>query len=58
MGKAKLEMVVGVFVFVGILCLAYLSIKLGKLEMMWSACSYSSAYCALRIFRSSSGNSR
>lgn len=34
MGKAKLEMVVGVFVLVGILCLAYLSIKLGKLEMI------------------------
>ena len=34
MEKAKLEMVVGVFVFVGILCLAYLSIKLGKLEMI------------------------
>ena len=31
MEKAKLEVVVGVFVFVGILCLAYLSIKLGKL---------------------------
>ena len=34
MEKAKLEIVVGVFVFVGILCLAYLSIKLGKLEMI------------------------
>ena len=34
MEKAKLEMVVGVFVLVGILCLAYLSIKLGKLEMI------------------------
>ena len=34
MEKAKLEVVVGVFVFVGILCLAYLSIKLGKLEMI------------------------
>ena len=34
MEKAKLEMVVGVFVFVGMLCLAYLSIKLGKLEMI------------------------
>ena len=34
MEKAKLEMVVGVFVFVGIVCLAYLSIKLGKLEMI------------------------
>ena len=34
MEKAKLEMVVGVFVLVGILCLGYLSIKLGKLEMI------------------------
>src|SRR5580765_949187 len=34
MEKAKSEMVVGVFVFVGILCLGYLSIKLGKLEMI------------------------
>ena len=34
MEKAKLEMVVGLFVLVGILCLGYLSIKLGKLEMV------------------------
>jgi phospholipid/cholesterol/gamma-HCH transport system substrate-binding protein len=34
MEKTKLEMVVGIFVLVGILCLAYLSIKLGKLEMI------------------------
>ena len=34
MEKTKLEIVVGVFVLVGILCLAYLSIKLGKLEMI------------------------
>jgi len=34
MEKTKLEMVVGLFVFVGLLCLAYLSIKLGKLEMI------------------------
>mgnify|MGYP001237725804 CR=1 FL=1 len=34
MEKAKLEMVVGLFVLVGILCLGYLSIKLGKLEMI------------------------
>ncbi len=34
MEKTKLELVVGVFVFVGILCLGYLSIKLGKLEMI------------------------
>jgi len=34
MGKTKLELVVGAFVLVGILCLAYLSIKLGKLELV------------------------
>mgnify|MGYP003546378465 FL=1 len=34
MEKAKLETVVGVFVFVGIVCLGYLAIKLGKLEMI------------------------
>jgi len=34
MGKAKLEMVVGVFVLVGILCLGYLAVKLGKLELV------------------------
>ena len=34
MEKTRLEIVVGVFVLVGILCLGYLSIKLGKLEMI------------------------
>jgi phospholipid/cholesterol/gamma-HCH transport system substrate-binding protein len=34
MEKAKLEFIVGVFVLVGLLCLGYLSIKLGKLEMI------------------------
>lgn len=34
MEKAKLELIVGIFVFVGVLCLAYLSIKLGKLEVV------------------------
>ena len=34
MEKTKLEMVVGLFVLAGILCLGYLSIKLGKLEMI------------------------
>ncbi|PKN59766.1 MAG: outer membrane lipid asymmetry maintenance protein MlaD [Deltaproteobacteria bacterium HGW-Deltaproteobacteria-11] len=32
--KARLETIVGVFVLVGILCLAYLSIKLGKMELI------------------------
>ena len=44
MEKTKLELVVGVFVFVGLLCLAYLSLKLGKLEMIggdvYEACSH------------------
>lgn len=34
MGKSKLELVVGVFVLIGILSLGYLSIKLGKLEII------------------------
>jgi len=34
MEKAKLETVVGVFVFVGIVCLGYLAVKLGKLELV------------------------
>ncbi len=34
MEKAKLELIVGVFVLVGLLCLGYLSIKLGKLELI------------------------
>lgn len=34
MEKAKLEMIVGVFVLIGIICLGYLSVKLGKLELI------------------------
>jgi phospholipid/cholesterol/gamma-HCH transport system substrate-binding protein len=34
MKKATTETVVGVFVLIGILCLAYLSIKLGKMELI------------------------
>lgn len=34
MEKAKLELIVGAFVLVGIVCLGYLSIKLGKLEVI------------------------
>ncbi|HXX73628.1 MAG TPA: outer membrane lipid asymmetry maintenance protein MlaD [Nitrospiraceae bacterium] len=34
MEKAKLELVVGIFVLAGIACLTYLSIKLGKLELI------------------------
>ncbi|MDX2252097.1 MAG: outer membrane lipid asymmetry maintenance protein MlaD [Nitrospira sp.] len=34
MEKTKLELIVGVFVLVGIVCLGYLSVKLGKLELI------------------------
>ena len=34
MEKAKLEFIVGIFVLVGIVCMGYLSIKLGKLELI------------------------
>ncbi len=34
MERGKLELVVGVFVLVGIICLGYLAIKLGKLELV------------------------
>src|SRR5919106_6185233 len=34
MEKGKLELVVGVFVAIGLVCLGYLSIKLGKLEVI------------------------
>lgn len=34
MEKTRLELVVGLFVLAGIVCLGYLSIKLGKLELI------------------------
>jgi phospholipid/cholesterol/gamma-HCH transport system substrate-binding protein len=34
MEKTKLEFIVGLFVLAGIVCLGYLSIKLGKLELI------------------------
>lgn len=34
MKKANLELVVGIFMLIGILCLGYLSIKLGKMEFL------------------------
>ena len=34
MKKANLEIVVGIFMLVGILCLGYLSVKLGKMELL------------------------
>ena len=50
MGKVKLEFVVGVFVLVGILCLGYLSIKLGKLELIGG-----NVYEVVAQFNSASG---
>ena len=34
MERGKLEFVVGIFVLVGVLCLGYLAVKLGKLELV------------------------
>ena len=34
MNMAKLEMIVGAFMIIGILCLGYLSVKLGKMELV------------------------
>jgi phospholipid/cholesterol/gamma-HCH transport system substrate-binding protein len=34
MNLAKLEMMVGIFMLIGIFCLGYISIKLGKMELM------------------------
>jgi phospholipid/cholesterol/gamma-HCH transport system substrate-binding protein len=34
MNMAKLEMTVGVFMLIGILCLGYISVKLGKMEIL------------------------
>lgn len=34
MNMAKLEIVVGIFMIIGILCLGYISIKLGKMELL------------------------
>lgn len=50
MERAKLELVVGVFVLVGIACLAYLSLKLGKLEPIGGG-----AYDVEAVFNSVSG---
>ncbi len=34
MKKSSAEMVVGIFVFIGILCVGYLTIRLGKMELI------------------------
>lgn len=34
MNTAKLEMMVGIFMVIGMLCLGYISIKLGKMELI------------------------
>ncbi len=50
MEKTKLELIVGMFVLVGILCLGYLSIKLGKLELIGG-----NVYEVVAQFNSASG---
>jgi phospholipid/cholesterol/gamma-HCH transport system substrate-binding protein len=50
MERGKLELAVGLFVVVGVLCLAYLSIKLGKLEVLGSQ-----GYTVEALFESASG---
>jgi len=50
MTKVKLDTVVGVFVLVGILCLGYLSVKLGKVELFGG-----DYYSVAAIFDSVSG---
>ena len=50
MEKAKLEFIVGIFVLVGIVCLGYLSIKLGKLELIGG-----NVYEVVAQFNSASG---
>lgn len=36
MNSAKLELTVGIFMLLGIICLGYLSVKLGKMEILGS----------------------
>lgn len=36
MNTAKLEFTVGLFMLIGVICLAYVSVKLGKMELMGS----------------------
>lgn len=36
MKKYKLEMYVGIFVFIGLVCLSYMTVKLGKMEVFSS----------------------
>jgi len=44
MKKASIEMAVGMFVFVGILCVGYLTVKLGKMEILGQDTYYLKAY--------------
>lgn len=50
MERTKLELIVGVFVLLGLACLAYLSIKLGKLELIGG-----NVYEVVAQFNSASG---
>jgi phospholipid/cholesterol/gamma-HCH transport system substrate-binding protein len=49
MRRANLELIVGIFVLVGLLCLAYLAINLGKLEI------YGEGYQVFAVFENISG---
>jgi phospholipid/cholesterol/gamma-HCH transport system substrate-binding protein len=49
MRRANLELIVGVFVLVGLICLAYLAINLGKLEV------YGAGYQIYAVFDNVSG---
>lgn len=50
MKKVSLDTAVGIFVLIGILCLSYLSIKLGKIELLGGDC-----YRVAAVFDSVSG---
>lgn len=43
MNMVKLEMMVGSFMIIGILCLGYLSVKLGKMEILGAGDNYTVA---------------
>ncbi len=49
MRKANLELIVGIFVLTGLLCLAYLAVNLGKLEV------YGQGYQVFALFDNVSG---
>lgn len=50
MKKASIETAVGIFVFIGILCVGYLTVKLGKMELLGK-----NYYCVQAQFESVAG---